>query len=71
MVTPSVKTVSIVELDGYVPSQFQFYTTDSVNHFFRGALYFNTKVQNDSLAPAIEFVKQDIMNLLNTLEWRE
>lgn len=71
MVTPSGKTVSIAELEGDVPSQFQFYTTDSVNHFFRGALYFNTKVQNDSLAPAIEFVKQDIMNLLNTLEWRE
>ena len=71
MVTPSGKTVSIAELEGDVPSQFQFYTTDSVNHFFRGALYFNTKVQNDSLAPAIEFVKEDVMRLLNTLEWRD
>jgi len=71
LVTPSGKTVSIAELEGDVPSQFQFYTTDSVKHFFRGALYFNTKVQNDSLAPAIEYVKLDIMNLINTLEWRE
>ena len=69
--TPSGKTVSIAELEGDVPSQFQFYTTDSVNHFLRGALYFNTKVQNDSLAPNIAFVKKDIMNLLNTLEWRK
>jgi len=71
LVTPSGKTVSIAELEGDVPSQFQFYTTDSVKHFFRGALYFNTKVQNDSLGPAIEYVKVDIMNLLNTLDWRE
>jgi gliding motility-associated lipoprotein GldD len=71
IVTPSGKTVSIAELEGDVPSQFQFYTTDSVKHFFRGALYFNTKVQNDSLAPAIEYVKLDIMNLINTLQWRE
>jgi hypothetical protein len=27
-------------------------------------------VQNDSLAPAIEYVKKDIMHMLNTLEWR-
>jgi gliding motility-associated lipoprotein GldD len=71
METPSGKIVSIAELEGDVPTQFQFYTTDSVNHFFRGALYFNTKVQNDSLAPAIAYVKQDIIQLLNTLEWRE
>lgn len=69
--TPSGKIVSIAELEGDVPTQFQFYTTDSVKHFFRGALYFNTQVQPDSLAPAIEFVKQDVMHLLNTLEWRE
>jgi gliding motility-associated lipoprotein GldD len=71
LITRSGKTVSIAELEGDVPSQFQFYTTDSVRHFFRGALYFNTKVQNDSLAPAIEYVKLDVMNLLNTLNWRE
>lgn len=71
METPSGKIVSIAELEGDVPTQFQFYTTDSVKHFFRGALYFNTKVQPDSLAPAIEFVKEDIIQLLNTLEWRE
>jgi len=70
MQTPSGKTVSIAELSGDVPSQFQFLCTDSVNHFFRGALYFNTKVQNDSLAPSIEYVKRDIIHLLNTLEWK-
>ena len=69
--TKSGKTVSIAELDGQVPSQFQFVVTDSTRNFLRGALYFNTQVQNDSLAPAIEYVKRDIIHLLNTLEWKD
>ncbi|CAM3714156.1 gliding motility lipoprotein GldD [Pontibacter korlensis] len=61
---------SVFELEGEVPSQFQFYVTDSTEHFLRGALYFRTATQNDSLAPVIEFVKKDIIHLLNTLEWK-
>lgn len=68
-VTPSGKTAVIAELEGEVPSQFQFTVTDSARHFLRGALYFNTKVQNDSLAPAIEYMKRDMMHIINTLEW--
>lgn len=67
--TPSGKTAVIAELEGEVPSQFQFTITDSTRNFLRGALYFNTKVQNDSLAPAIEYMKKDIMHLINTFEW--
>ena len=67
--TPSGKTAVVVELDGEVPSQMQFTITDSVSNFLRGALYFNTKVNNDSLKPAIEFVKKDLMHMINTLEW--
>jgi gliding motility-associated lipoprotein GldD len=69
--TPSGKTAIIAELEGEVPSQFQFTLTDSVQHFFRGAVYFNVKVQNDSLRPAIEFVKKDAMQIINTLRWNE
>lgn len=67
--TPSGKTVVFAELEGEVPSQFQFFTTDSTENFLRGALYFNTQVQNDSLKPAIEYVKVDIVHMMNTLEW--
>jgi gliding motility-associated lipoprotein GldD len=67
--TPSGKTAVIAELEGEVPSQFQFTITDSTENFLRGALYFNTKVQNDSLAPAIEYMKRDMMHIVNTLEW--
>ncbi len=70
-ITPKGKTAVLAELEGEVPSQFQFFTTDSTHHFLRGALYFFTQVQNDSLAPAIEYIKKDMVHMLNTLEWTD
>ncbi|WPP48591.1 gliding motility lipoprotein GldD [Catalinimonas niigatensis] len=67
--TPSGKRALIAELKGEVPSQFQFYITDSTKHFLRGALYFRTATQNDSLAPVIEYIKLDMIHMLNTLHW--
>lgn len=69
--TEKGKTAVLANLSGEVPSQYQFFSTDSVQHFLRGALYFNTATKNDSLAPVIDFVKDDIMHLLNTLEWQD
>lgn len=69
-VTPSGKTAVIAEISGEVPSQFQFTMTDSTKNFIRGALYFNTRVQNDSLAPAIDFMKKETLHFINTLEWK-
>lgn len=69
--TPSGKTAALFELTGDVPSQFQFYMTDSTEHFLRGALYFRTATKNDSLAPVIEYIKTDIIHMLNTLEWKK
>ncbi len=68
--TPLGKTAIVVELQGEVPSQMQFTITDSTKNFLRGALYFNTKVHNDSLKPAIEYMKKDVMHIINTFEWR-
>ena len=48
----------------------QFFVTDSSSHFLRGALYFNTTPNNDSLAPVIELIREDIDHLLETFEWR-
>ncbi len=70
VVTPKGKTAMIAEISGEVPSQFQFTMTDSTSNFLRGALYFNTRVQNDSLEPAIDFMKKEVMHLINTVEWK-
>ena len=70
MKTSNGLTATVAEISGEVPTQVQFITTDSVRHFLRGALYFKTATQNDSLAPAIQYVKNDIIHLLNTLKWK-
>ncbi|WP_245859540.1 gliding motility lipoprotein GldD [Spirosoma aerolatum] len=62
---------SVIDLTGDVPSQVQFVTTDSTTHFLRGALYFNTATENDSLQPVIQYIRKDIIHLLNTLKWRK
>lgn len=61
----------VFELAGDVPSQFHFYAHDSTEHFLRAALYFNMSEKNDSLAPIIEYIKVDMLNMLNTLEWKD
>jgi len=71
MVTPKGYTGVVAELSGQVPTQFQFFVTDSTKNFLRGALYFNTAMKNDSLAPAIEYIKVDMIHLINTLEFKK
>ncbi len=51
-------------------SPYQFYLTDSINHFVRGALYFHTTPNNDSLAPVIEYIISDIDHLIETFQWK-
>lgn len=70
-VLKSGNVASISELEGEVPTQFQFHITDSTTHFIRGALYFKTATQNDSLKPVIDYLKEDMIHLLNTLQWKE
>jgi len=48
----------------------QYFVTDSSYHFLRGALYFNTTPNNDSLAPVIDFIRQDIRHMLETFYWK-
>jgi len=50
-------------------SPYQFFLTDSSTHFMRGALYFNTIPNNDSLEPVIDFVIEDIEHLIETMKW--
>ena len=53
-----------------VASTYQFFATDSVRHFLRGALYINSVPNNDSLAPVLEYMQRDIDHLVETLRWR-
>lgn len=55
---------------GDAASAYQFYATDSVKHYIRGSLYFETQPNADSLQPLNDFLKQDIVHLLETLKWK-
>lgn len=59
------------DIEGPVASPFQFYITDSTNHFLRGSLYFNTQAKPDSLAPVYDFVKHDIINMIESFGWKD
>lgn len=48
----------------------QFYLTDSVSHFLRGSLYFHVSPNNDSLAPVIRYLTDDIMIMIESLQWK-
>jgi len=48
----------------------QFFITDSTSRFLRGALYFNFPPNNDSLAPVIDFIENDIRHLITTFRWK-
>jgi len=57
-------------LQGSTASSCQFFLTDSVNHFLRGALYFNAPPNPDSIAPVDNYIKQDIRHFINTFKWK-
>lgn len=57
------------ELQGNVASPLQFYLTDSTSRFMSGMVYFNSRPNYDSLKPVLNFVKKDILELMNTIEW--
>ncbi|CAH1002394.1 hypothetical protein LEM8419_03290 [Neolewinella maritima] len=58
------------DIAGPAASPFQFFLTDSTEHFLRGALYFETQPNPDSLAPVIDYVKEDIFRIVETLAWQ-
>lgn len=61
---------TLYEVGGDAASAIQFYATDSLRHFIRGSLYFNCTPKRDSLAPAIEFLTQDIRKIIESLQWK-
>lgn len=61
----------LYEVGGNAASSTQFFLTDSANHFIRGALYFSTTPNQDSMAPVIRFVKEDILHMVESFKWTD
>jgi gliding motility-associated lipoprotein GldD len=60
----------LYDIGGNAASSIQFFLTDSTSHFIRGALYFNSAPNTDSIRPAVDFIKKDIYRLIETFEWK-
>lgn len=48
----------------------QFFLTDTTRNFLRGALYFDTAPNEDSLGIVNDFLEKDMQHLINTFKWR-
>lgn len=59
----------LYQIGGNAASSVQFFVTDSSHHFLRGAFYIETTPNQDSLAPVIDFFKEDIIHLMETISW--
>jgi gliding motility-associated lipoprotein GldD len=57
-------------ISGDAASSVQFFVTDSLSHYLRGSLYFDAVPNKDSLAPVINFFREDVVHLIETLEWK-
>ncbi len=62
---------SMYEFIGNSATNFQFYLTDSMNHFVRSELLIRRKPNYDSLQPTLNYIKTDLIQLINTFEWAE
>jgi gliding motility-associated lipoprotein GldD len=60
----------LYDIKGNTASSVQFFVTDSTRHFLRGALYFSVQPDEDSLAPVIQFFREDIVHLIETFKWK-
>jgi len=61
----------VYEIEGNAASPVQFYITDNKKHFLRGAAYFNTKPNYDSILPAAHYLKKDIKALMGSVQWKD
>lgn len=67
---PQGSTALIFEFEGPAASPIQFFVTDSIKHFFKGALYYQTAHDQDSLGVITTYIREDIDRLLATFSWK-
>jgi gliding motility-associated lipoprotein GldD len=61
----------LYEIEGNAASGVQFFVTDSTHHFLRGALYFLSSPNSDSLLPVQQYLLEDVVHLIETVHWAE
>jgi gliding motility-associated lipoprotein GldD len=57
-------------VSGNAATNTQFYVTDSTKHFVSGSVYFYAKPNFDSIMPAVDYIKNDMQRLMETVHWK-
>jgi gliding motility-associated lipoprotein GldD len=68
--TPNGITGIYFKVGGNAATARQFFVSDTSSNFLRGALYFDTTPNADSLKPVQDFLQKDIEHLINTIRWK-
>jgi len=61
----------LYDIEGNTATALQFYVTDSTKNFLRGSLYFNCRPNIDSLKIVIDYLRQDVLHMIQTFKWKE
>jgi gliding motility-associated lipoprotein GldD len=61
----------LYDIEGNTASAVQFYVTDSTKNFLRGSLYFNCPPNIDSLQIVIDYLRQDVLHMIQTFKWKD
>jgi gliding motility-associated lipoprotein GldD len=69
--TPNGITGIYFKVGGNAATARQFFVSDTSANFLRGALYFDTTPNADSLKPVQDFLQKDIEHLINTFRWKK
>ncbi len=70
MLTPNGISGIFFKVGGNAATARQFFVTDTIKHFLRGALYFDATPNADSLSVVNNFLETDMKHLINTLRWK-
>ena len=69
-ITPNKISGVYFTLTGNTATANQFFLTDSVKHFLRGALYFSATPNEDSISIVNNFLIVDMEHMINTVQWK-
>lgn len=61
----------LFEFIGNSAVNFEFLLTDSTKNFVRSGLELRTTPNYDSLQPTLNYIKTDLIHLINTFQWEE
>ena len=65
-----IQYATLYNLSAESATPLQFVVTDSTRYLLRGALYFDESGKSDSIAPVIDYLSDDIIHLIESIETR-